>query len=66
MHFHGTDEQVLQVYCDNHFDFNVQHFHEKLRGSHGIELSYAWVKTALHTAGFIKRRRKPGLSSTAA
>src|SRR4051794_6502827 len=24
-------------------DFNVQHFHEKLRELHGIRLSYSWV-----------------------
>jgi transposase InsO family protein len=27
---------------------------------HGIELSYTWVKTALQTAGLVKRRKKPG------
>jgi len=30
----------------------VQHFHEKLRELHGIEMSYTWVKTALQTAGW--------------
>ena len=55
-----TVEQVLQLYREKYFDFNVQHFHEKLRESHGIELSYTWVKTALQTAGLVKRRRKPG------
>jgi hypothetical protein len=55
-----TVEQVLQLYREKHFDFNVQHFHEKLRELHGIELSYTWVKTALQTAGLVKRRKKPG------
>ena len=41
-------------------DFNVRHFHEKLREVHGIKLSYSWVKTALQTAGFVKKRKKPG------
>jgi hypothetical protein len=27
---------------------------------HGIHLSYTWVKTALQTAGLVKRRKKPG------
>jgi transposase len=53
-------EQVLQLYLEKYFDFNVQHFHEKLRQVHGIHLSYTWVKTALQTAGFVKRRKKPG------
>ena len=39
---------------------NVQHFHEKLREVHGIELSYTWVKTALQTAGLVKRQKKRG------
>jgi transposase len=53
-------EQVLQLYREQYFDFNVQHFHEKLREVHGIRLSYTWVKTALQTAGMVKRRKKPG------
>jgi transposase len=56
----NTVEQVLQLYREKYFDFNVQHFHEKLRELHGIELSYTWVKTALQTAGLVKRRKKPG------
>lgn len=55
-----TVEQVLQLYRDKYFDFNVQHFHEKLREVHGIGLSYTWVKAALQTAGLVKRRKKPG------
>jgi transposase len=55
-----TVEQVLQLYREKYFDFNVQHCHEKLREVHGIELSYTWVKTALQTAGLVKRRKKPG------
>ena len=45
-----TVEEVLHLYREKYFDFNVQHFHEKLRDLHGIELSYTWVKTALQTA----------------
>ncbi|HST79343.1 MAG TPA: ISNCY family transposase [Verrucomicrobiae bacterium] len=55
-----TVEEVLQLYREKYFDFNVQHFHEKLRDVHGIHLSYSWVKTALQTAGLVKRRKKPG------
>jgi transposase len=53
-------EQVLQLYREIYFDLNVQHFHEKLQAEHGIQLSYSWVKTALQTAGLVKRRKKPG------
>ena len=40
-------EQVLHLYREKYFDFNVRHFHEKLVEEHGIELSYTWVKLAL-------------------
>lgn len=55
-----TVEKVLHLYREQYFDFNVQHFHEKLEEVHGIHLSYTWVKTALQTAGLVKRRKKPG------
>ena len=53
-------EQVLQLYREKYFDFNVRHFHEKLREVHGIELSYSWVKAALQGAGLVGRRRSRG------
>ena len=53
-------EEVLQLYRETYFDFNVKHFHEKLQDEHGIQLSYSWVKAALQTAGLVKRRKKPG------
>ncbi|MGH9630019.1 MAG: ISNCY family transposase [Bryobacteraceae bacterium] len=56
----ATVEKVLHLYREQYFDFNVRHFHEKLREVHGVELSYGWVKTALQTAGFVKKRKKPG------
>jgi transposase len=56
----ATVEKVLQLYREQYFDLNVRHFHEKLREEHGITLSYSWVKTALQTAGFVKKRKKPG------
>src|SRR5581483_124762 len=46
-----TVEKVLGLYRERYFDFNVQHFHEKLKQEHGIELSYTWVKLALQGAG---------------
>src|SRR3954464_12380721 len=51
-------EQVLRLYREQYFDFNVRHFYEKLRDEHGIALSYGWVKTALQTAGMVRKRKK--------
>jgi len=55
-----TVETVLRLYQEQYFDFNVRHFHEKLRSEHQIELSYTWVKQALQGAGLVKTRRKRG------
>jgi transposase len=53
-------EQVLALYRDRYFDLNVQHFHEKLKQEHQIDLSYTWVKQALQGAGLVQRGRKRG------
>jgi transposase len=55
-----TVETVLRLYQEQYFDFNVQHFHEKLGSEHNIHLSYTWVKQALQGAGLVKSRRKRG------
>jgi transposase len=57
----ATVEQVLGLYRDRYFDLNVQHFHEKLRAEHQIELSYTWVKQALQGAGLVAKGRKRGV-----
>ena len=57
----ATVEQVLGLYRDRYFDLNVQHFHEKLRTEHQIELSYTWVKQALQGAGLVAKGRKRGV-----
>ena len=56
-----TAEEVLRLYREQYSDFNVRHFHEKLRERHGIEISYTWVYKALTGAGLVakKRRRAP-------
>ena len=33
-------EEVLRLYQEEYFDFNVRHFHEKLAAERGIKLSY--------------------------
>jgi transposase len=53
-------EKVLALYQEQYSDFNVRHFHEKLRDQHEIRLSYSWVKQALQGAGLVTRRRKRG------
>lgn len=53
-------EQVLELYREKYSDFNVRHFHEKLKEEHGIDYSYTWVKKALQTSGLIAVRRKRG------
>jgi len=55
-----TAEQVLHLYREKYFDFNVRHFHEKLAEEHGIRISYTWVKLALQGAGLVKKRRRRG------
>src|SRR5215470_10217482 len=53
-------EKVLELYREQYSDFNVRHFHEKLREQHDIHYSYTWVKKALQTAGLVAVRRKHG------
>jgi transposase len=55
-----TAEEVLQLYREKYFDFNVQHFHEKLRAEHGIPLSYTWVKLLLQGAGLVAKQKRRG------
>jgi len=54
-------EKVLGLYREKYFDFNVRHFHEKLKEEEGIELSSRWVKLALQGAGWVKPGRKRGV-----
>src|SRR4030095_14133170 len=56
-----TVEEVLRLYKEQYFDFNVRHFHEKLVADHNIKLSYTWVKRALQGAGLVKKGRKRGI-----
>src|SRR3990170_403290 len=35
----ATVEEVLRLYQERYPDFNVRHFHEKLREAHGLRLS---------------------------
>lgn len=53
-------EEVLRLYQEQYFDFNVAHFHEKLSTGHGIQLSYTWTKGILQGAGLVRRAPKRG------
>jgi len=57
----ATVEEILRLYQEQYVDFNVRHFHEKLREQHGIQLSYTWVKRALQMAGLVKKHRIRGV-----
>jgi transposase len=57
----ATVEEVLRLYREVYFDFNVRHFHQKLRQEHGLKLSYSWVKMALQGAGLVKKARPRGV-----
>lgn len=53
-------EEVLRLYREEYFDFNVRHFHEKLVEKHSIEVSYTWTKCLLQGAGLVAKERKRG------
>src|ERR1700730_136118 len=57
----ATVERVLELYREQYFDLNLQHFHEKLTGEHQISLSYSWVKGIVQGAGLRARGRKRGV-----
>ncbi|HIK11253.1 MAG TPA: ISNCY family transposase [Oscillatoriaceae cyanobacterium M33_DOE_052] len=55
-----TVRQVLSLYRERYYDFNVLHFHEKLVAEHAMKLSYTWVKAALQTAGLVAKQSRRG------
>jgi len=57
-------ETILRLYRERYFDFNVKHFHEKLREEHGIRISYSWVKAALQEAGLVAKEPRRGSHRT--
>lgn len=56
-----TVEEVLRLYREEYADFNVSHFHEKLKEDHQIDLSYEWVKKALQGTGLISQGTRRGV-----
>jgi len=57
----ATVEEILRLYQEQYADFNIRHFHEKLRERYHIPLSYTWVKRALQVARLVKKSRKRGV-----
>jgi transposase InsO family protein len=54
-------EEVLRLYRDEYFDFNVVHFHEKLVERHEFKHSYTWTKSLLQKSGLAGREPKRGV-----
>jgi transposase len=52
--------EVVRLYREEYFDFNVRHFHEELSEKHAISVSYTWVKMLLQESGLVARARKRG------
>jgi transposase len=53
-------KEVLRLYREEYFDFNVRHFHEELTEKHAISVSYTWVKMLLQESGLVARAKKRG------
>jgi len=53
-------EEVLRLYREEYFDFNVSHFHEELTERQGVKVSYSWTKALLQGAGLVKKAKKRG------
>lgn len=53
----ATLEEVLRLYREEYFDFNVRHFHEKLVEKHSIKVSYTWTKCLLQASGLVAKEK---------
>jgi transposase len=53
-------ENVLKLFREKYYDFNVKHFHEFLESEHGIIYGYTWTKNLLQEAGYVKRHKGRG------
>jgi hypothetical protein len=47
--------EILHLRESRYFDFNITHFHEKLREKHKIRLSYTYVKRLLQMTGLAEK-----------
>src|SRR3989441_1437227 len=53
-------QHLLALYRDRYQGFNVRHFHQLARRQHGVRFCYAFVKTALQTAGLVAKQHPRG------
>jgi len=54
-----ADVKLIQdLYREKYFDFNVQHFREKLISKHNIKYSYSCVKNILQDTGLVSKEKK--------
>lgn len=49
--------QVLKLYSDIYWQWNMKHFHEQL-AKYGISYAYTWVKNLLQGAGYVQVRHR--------
>lgn len=54
----GIKEEIVRLYKDTYYDFNVMHFKDKLQEVHSIKLSYETIRAILIQSGFHKSRKK--------
>jgi len=50
-----TIAQICALKRERYADFSVQHFWEKVREEHHIEIGYTWLKLALQAAGLAEK-----------
>ncbi|MER9223998.1 ISNCY family transposase, partial [Mesorhizobium sp. M0644] len=53
-------EEMLLLYRERYFGWNVKHFHEHLVRDHNFCWSYTWTKAQLHAAGLVERAKRRG------
>ena len=51
---------ICRLKEDVYPDFSVQHFYEKLKEKHGVEISYSWTLQILQNAGIVQKNRGRG------
>ena len=52
--------EIMQLRQTRYFDFNIQHFHEKLQEKHDISVGYTYVKRLLQTTGLAEKAPAKG------
>jgi hypothetical protein len=52
--------EIMHLRESRYFDFNIQHFHEKLQEKHDISVGYTYVKRLLQTTGLAEKAPAKG------